>query len=157
MGFRSIAGSLYEPRVRVSAVSHRKASCCGAPPKRNRMPIALSASACFIALIAACGFLLGQLFFGSFSLPASIAGAAGLVSAGSTFAMVIRARWAPIWVVRSSVVTLLGVALDAGRYYLSLDTPGNHYAWELVGPFVGCLAFVAYVARNKRASGGRDA
>jgi hypothetical protein len=72
--------------------------------------------------------------------------------------MVNRARWAPIWVVRASAVTLLGVALDAGRYYyLNSDTPGNHYAWELVGPFVGCLAFVAYVARNKRASGGRDA
>lgn len=121
------------------------------------LPLALKASASFIAILAAAGFLLGQLFFASFSLPAFIAGTAGLVTAGSTFAMVRKAQWARRWVIFGSALALLGVTLDVGRYYLYLDVPGNHYAWELVGPFAGCLAFVAYIAKTNAAEGANDA
>ena len=110
------------------------------------MKLAILASACFIALIAAAGFILGQLFFNSFSLPKSIVGAAGLVAAGASFAMSTGARWAPRWVVWGSAFTFLGIGLDGGHFYLYLNRYGNYYPWEIVSPFAGCLAFVTYVA-----------
>ena len=110
------------------------------------MKFALFASACFIAFTAAFGFIFGQLVFNFFSLPKSIAGAAGLVSASASFAMSTGARWAPRWVVRASALTLLGIGLDAGDFYLHLDRYGNYYPWDLITPFAACLAFVAYVA-----------
>ena len=121
------------------------------------MKVTLFISACFIALIAAFGFILGQLFFATFSLPKSIAGVAGLLSAGTTFAMSTGSQWAPKWAVWASVLALLGLALDVGQFYLYPHSAGNYYPWDLVAPLSACLVFVAYVAFKRRSIGKREA
>lgn len=123
----------------------------------NLLPLALKASACFIAFLAASGFLLGQLFFASFSLPSFIAGTAGLVSAAATYAMTKRAKWARRWVILGSALSLFGVALSAGRHYIYFDVPGNHFAWEIICPYAACLAFVAHIAMTNNENGTSDA
>lgn len=112
------------------------------------MKVMLLATAAFIALISVFGFIFGQLFFATFSLPKSIAGVAGLVSAGTALAMSTGKPWAPSWATWASLLTSLGLVLDAGQFYLYLNSPGNHYPWELVAPLLACLGFVVYVASN---------
>lgn len=120
------------------------------PGKSADMPAALSISAVLIGFVAASGFLFGQLFFGHFSFPASLAGVAGLACSFGAFNMAGRPAWAPAWVAWAGIAALAGVAMDAAHYYLYLAIPGNYYAWALIGPFAACTAFVAFVARRRR-------
>ena len=104
-------------------------------------------ASCLALIVGAAGFLGGQLFFGTFSMPASLAGVSGVLAGAlglrSTPGHAGRAVTALV-----CALGLLGVALDALHYYRHLDIPGNYYAWSLVGPFlaalgvIGCLALV---------------
>jgi hypothetical protein len=71
--------------------------------------------------------------------------------------MAKRAPWAPKWALWASALALLGVAFCAGHHHLFLAVPGNDYAWQLVGPFAVCLAFVMDVARSNGTADQRDA
>ncbi|MBK7365403.1 MAG: hypothetical protein IPI97_10550 [Nitrosomonas sp.] len=102
----------------------------------------------YILLVSFSGFLFGQLFFGQFSISASIAGIAGLICAFAGFGVTggaIKARPIALW---SGLLALIGVALDAADYYLNYAIPGNYYAWGLIGPYCGAALFVAYVSRS---------
>lgn len=102
----------------------------------------------YILLIAPTGFLMGQLFFGHFSIAASLAGTAGLICAFAGFSVTggaIKARSIAFW---SSLFALMGVALDAADYYINYAIPGNYYAWGIMGPYCCAVIFVAYVSRS---------
>ncbi|HMV12595.1 MAG TPA: hypothetical protein PKD88_01320 [Nitrosomonas sp.] len=102
----------------------------------------------YILLIAPTGFLMGQLFFGHFSIAASLAGSAGLICAFAGFGVIggaIKARSIAFW---SGLFALIGVAFDAADYYLNYAIPGNYYAWGLIGPYCCAIIFVAYVSRS---------
>jgi hypothetical protein len=114
------------------------------------MKAALTTAALLLAFVALGGFLFGQVFFGLFSLPSSIAGLGGLLTACGAFGLAGGAAWAPRLALWSGVVTVMGVVLDAGQYYLYAAIPGNYYAWAMVGPFAACAAFVSLVAARRR-------
>jgi hypothetical protein len=106
-----------------------------------------------LAFVSASGFLFGQLLFGNFSLPASIAGVCGLLAACGAFGLARGSAWAPRLALWAGAATVLGVALDAAHYYMYNATPGNYYAWAIVGPFVICAAFIAFAAARRRRHG----
>lgn len=114
------------------------------------MPFVLIIAGLFVAFQAAVGFLFGQLFAGHFSVAASLAGGAGLVSAVAAFKLASSAGWAAGWARWSALLALLGVALDVLDYYLHLNIPGNYYPWLLAGPFIAALALIAVTAWRRR-------
>jgi hypothetical protein len=89
------------------------------------------------------GALFGQLFFGDFSVGATLSGVgaaiAGALSWGSR-----RTPKLLLIVGISCVAALVGVAMETITYYRELDIPGNDFAWELRGPFVGALLLIGY-------------
>lgn len=109
-------------------------------------------SALFIGFVAATGFLFGQVFSGHFSVAATLAGVGGMFCAAFALRMSRNPIWASASVYLVCVVTLLGVALDAVNYYMHLATPGNYYAWTIIGPFAACIGALAYVTSRRRAS-----
>ncbi len=117
------------------------------------MKAALTVSALLLAFVASSGFIFGQAFFGLFSVPASIAGLGGLLTACGAFGLAWGASWAPRPALWSGIATVVGVVLDAAHYYLYAAIPGNYYAWAMIGPFAACAAFVAVVAARRRKAG----
>jgi hypothetical protein len=115
------------------------------------MPLALAFSAVVLGFVAASGFLLGQLFFGMFSVSATLAGCGGLVAAVGAAGMAVGAAWAPRWAFWPAAGALLGVVLDVAQYHLYAAIPGNYYGWMMIGPFAASAAFVAWVARRRLA------
>lgn len=111
-------------------------------PSQRIMLVALCASALYTGFVALSGFLLGQIFFGDFSVIAGVIGVAGLAASAGAFMLAFRPAAAPHWLMWSSAFGILGVVADAANYYINLAIPGNYYAWALVGPFVACLGFI---------------
>ncbi|MCJ7452644.1 MAG: hypothetical protein MUO39_09255 [Steroidobacteraceae bacterium] len=109
-------------------------------------------AALYALFIAASGFLFGQLFFGRFSLSASVAGIGGVIAGLSCLGVFGRGSRATSVAFWSALVALIGVAFDAADYYLHLDIPGNYYAWVLIGPF--CFALVLIAFRSRQAATG---
>jgi hypothetical protein len=120
------------------------------------VPSLLFISAVFVTFVAAFGFLFGQAFSGHFSAAATIAGIAGLVCGAFAFKMASDRNWAPVGVYWACVFALVGVAMDAGNYYLHLATAGSYYAWDLIGPFAVCIVLFAYVASQRRPPSSPD-
>jgi hypothetical protein len=89
------------------------------------------------------GELGGQVYFGDFSVDATLAGM-GAALAG---ALSWRSQQSPrlhLIVVTCCAAALAGVALEAMTYYRELDIPGNNFAWGLRGPFVAALLLIGY-------------
>jgi hypothetical protein len=101
--------------------------------------------------------MLGQLFFGQFSIAATLAGLAGMFCAAFALKMSSQPTWAPAKVYGACVIALLGVAMEVAIHYLHFDIQGNYYAWHIVGPYAACIVLFAYVASRRRASGRTDA
>lgn len=106
--------------------------------------------AVFIVFQAAVGFLFGQLFAGHFSLAATLAGGAGLATAAGALQLAARPAGTATWVALAAVLTLAGVTLDIGSYYLFENIPGNYYPWLLVAPYAAAVAWVGWVAWRGR-------
>ena len=105
--------------------------------------------AIFIAFQAAVGFLFGQLFAGHFSLPATLAGCAGLASAAGAIRLMAQPDRPAPWVPWAAAWTLVGVVLDIGSHYLFANIAGNYYPWFLVGPYGASVAWVGYTALQR--------
>ena len=90
------------------------------------------------------GLLLGQLFFGSFTLGASLASICGL--AAGAFGSGTKNRTASIGTIAVCFGGLIGAGIDSSQY---LDIPGNYYPWALVGPFVLALGLICYPSLMK--------
>jgi rifampin ADP-ribosylating transferase len=100
--------------------------------------------------VGASGFLFGQLFFGQFSIAATIAGVGGVL-AGALGGTRQGRRLTLEWFVFSCCVAgVVGVAFDAYDYYKHLNIPGNYYAWFMIGPFVVSLAVIAAMQLRSR-------
>ena len=112
------------------------------------MRVLLTIAGLYALFMAASGFLFGQLFFGRFSLSASIAGIGGVIAALSCLGVVGRGSRAASLAFWSALVALIGVAFDATNYYLYLNVPGNYYAWALIGPFCFALIVIAFFSRR---------
>jgi hypothetical protein len=95
----------------------------------------------YAVLVGAVGFLFGQIFTGDFSLAALLAGVSGVASGllGVPNTRVERGSAAVL-----CVVGMVGVAMDAFRYYRDLQIPGSYYPWLLIGPFALALFFIGY-------------
>ena len=104
----------------------------------------------YVIFMGASGFLFGQLFFGTFSFAASLAGVSG-ISAGVLSWRSIERQGVRPFVVLSCIAGVVGVALDALHYYSHLDAPGNYYAWFLNGPFVVALLLIRHSALARSA------
>jgi hypothetical protein len=88
------------------------------------------------------GFLLGQLYFGDFSLGASLASICGL--GVGAFGSATKTRTAALATIAICFGGLIGAALDSSHYYRYLDIPGNSYPWLLVGLFVLALGLICW-------------
>lgn len=102
--------------------------------------------ACGIAVfVAGAGFLFGQAFSGIFSLTDSLAGVAGVLAGLLGWRQSANPR-VKRFIAACCAVALIGVALDAFRYYSELQRAGNYYPWVLVGPFIASIVLIGYVA-----------
>ena len=108
----------------------------------------LLAIACVYSLFVSVAFLFGQLFFGHFSLPATIAGTAGTFAAVAGFRLTAGSNHTGTFAFWCAMAGLVGVAMDAADYYINQNAPGNYYAWFLNGPLCVALLFIAYTARK---------
>jgi hypothetical protein len=106
------------------------------------MKTLLSITRAYVVFVGASGFLFGQLFFGQFSLAATLAGLSGVISGILGRRITTRARLLTSLVCAAG---LAGVAMDAFHYYSELHIPGNYYAWFLIGPFAAGLVFIGYL------------
>lgn len=114
------------------------------------MTAILSISRAVVAFVAAAGFLFGQLFSGTFTLGASLAGFMGIAAC----ALSLLSEGKPLlsgFLLVCCAASVAGVGLDVWRYYTELDSPGNYYAWFLVGPYLVALAVIAQAAWVQRA------
>ena len=102
-----------------------------------------------LGFVALAGFLFAQWFAGHVSLPATLAGGAGLVLSAMALRMGAQDGWTPRHAPLVSALTLLGVALDAGQYYLYEAIPGKYYAWFLIGPFALAALLVGVLGRRR--------
>jgi len=95
----------------------------------------------YVVVMAAVGFLFGQIFFATFTFGGTLAGVFGVIAGllGCIKGNALRNRL----VIFACTAATVGVGLDAYHYYKYLDIPGNYYAWVLIGPFVACLALIA--------------
>lgn len=102
--------------------------------------------ACGIAVfVAGAGFLFGQAFSGTFSATASLAGVPGILAGVLGWHSSASPKLKRL-TAACCALALIGVALDAFRYYTELHRAGNYYPWVLVGPFVASLLLIGYVA-----------
>lgn len=102
----------------------------------------------YVLFAAFGGFLVGQVFFGLFSVFATLAGIGGTVAAGCAMSALSGSRFAAAVSCASALIALVGVGGNAADYYLHVRSPGNYYAWPLIGPFCAALAFLAWFGRR---------
>jgi hypothetical protein len=91
------------------------------------------------------GFLFGQIFNGTVSAAATIAGLSGILAVALSWRLDQNAKLKRP-VIACCIAGIAGIALDAVHYYTELDIPGNYYAWFLVGPLIACLVLIGYHA-----------
>ena len=98
----------------------------------------------YVIFVAAFGFIFGQMFFNNFAWGASLAGVFGIISGifGGKFAYKTLLRSKTI--IACCILSLGGVSLDAYNYYANLDSPGNYYAWFMIGPFCFALLLIIW-------------
>ena len=113
------------------------------------MSTALTLSALYTGFVALSGFLFGQVFLNSFSLVSSFVGIAGLATSVGAFKLASGQGPAPAWIMWASFLALLSATADAANYYMRLAIHGNDYAWEIMGPFAACLAFIGLIAKRR--------
>lgn len=116
------------------------------------MTVALRLSAFFVGFVAFSGYLFGQLFFGDFSVVATLSGVSGVICAAFALRMSSQPSWAPARVYVACFIALAGVAMNTIIHYTQFDTPGNYYAWHIFGPYAACILLVALAANRRRAS-----
>jgi len=111
----------------------------------------------FVLFVSVSGFLIGQLFFGIFSISATITGVSGLL-AGALSLLPTHYRLLRLLVFIFCVITLLGVGVDAVQYYVKDHMPGNYYGWSLMCPFIASLLLIAYssIASCRNSKGRRS-
>lgn len=103
----------------------------------------------YVLFLAAFGFFLGQLFFASFKVGATMAGAAGIV-VGFMGAKLTQEGASGAWlVVGICVFGLVGVGIDAFEYYSKHNIPGNNFGWFLIAPYCAALMFLSIPAIQK--------
>lgn len=112
------------------------------------MTILLHVARGYVVFFGAAGFLFGQVFCGNYSIPATLAGVAGvltgLISWLPSRSLVVRAI-----VTLCGVAGVVGVTMDALHYYTTLHSPGNYYAWFLIGPFTAFLLLIGCATWNR--------
>jgi len=118
---------------------------------KNKIADSIFDIACgYVIFVAAAGFLFGQLFFAHFDIPATVVGVCGVL-AGSLCLIQKRIHIVPNVIINLfSVGALAGVCMDAYGYYANYHSPGNYYAWFMIGPFCVAVVLVAYMANRKR-------
>jgi hypothetical protein len=93
-------------------------------------------------LFVGLSFLGGQLFFGYFEWSASVGGLCAVLAAVFTGGFATRTRLARIITIGLCVVALVAVGFNAYQYYAHYNTPGNYYAWFMIGPYCAGLALL---------------
>lgn len=106
------------------------------------MKLLLSVARVYLIFFGASGFLFGQLFFGQFSWAAMLAGVFGVAGGLLGQRIAVELRLLTIAVCAAGIA---GVAMDAFHYYAELQSPGNYYAWFLIGPYAAALVFIGYL------------
>jgi hypothetical protein len=109
----------------------------------NLQPLILI-SRVYVIFVAASGFLFGQMFFGRFDWPSTIAGIVGVLSGASSGRFIGSSRLRSNTVILLCLASIAGVGFDAHQYYEKYDIPGNYYAWFLFGPY--CLFLLVLIA-----------
>ena len=99
----------------------------------------------FVALIAVAA-LFGQLFFGQFSFPSTMTGVGGLITAAFGTRTDVRSPHNSAVLLAFAGIAFLGFLLEAYEYYSRHNVPGNDFAWELHGPFLVSLIYIAFSA-----------
>jgi len=115
------------------------------------MKYLIDAARFYLVFIGASGFLFGQLFFGDFSIAATMAGVSGILAGALSWLGFKMSRY-PRLVTLCCTTGLVGVGLDVYRYYSVDHVSGNSYAWFLIGPFAICLLLVGSESFSSRFS-----
>lgn len=98
----------------------------------------------YVIFVAAPGFLFGQLFFGRFDWPSTIAGISGVLSGSLSGRFIGSSRLRSNLVILLCLAGIAGVGFDAYEYCEKYDIPGNYYAWFMFGPY--CLFLMVLIA-----------
>lgn len=110
------------------------------------LPIALIVARAYVLLIALAGEIFGQMFFGNFSLAATITGVSGIF-AGALGGLQCRANSTMgKFVMFCCLAALGGTSAQAIHYHMELNIPGNNFGWELRAPFILSLLLIGYIA-----------
>lgn len=102
-----------------------------------------TAARVFVVLVGIIGYLFGQLFFGSFSLVATLTGLSGIFAATLWQRGWRLHRNIALGVAVLSMIALGGFLFETYKYYRYLDSPGNDFAWELRAPYLAAVLWLA--------------
>jgi hypothetical protein len=106
-------------------------------------------SSAYVIFFGAIGFLFGQVFSGHFEVGATVAGVSGILAACLAQVRNGRSSRTKYLIVGCCTLGIVGVFLDAFNYYAKYDTPGNYYAWVLIGPYCAALICIGYVVSRR--------
>lgn len=109
----------------------------------------------YVVLVSSCGFIFGQVFFGSYDSISTIAGVSG-VSAGIFGGHRIKTQIRSITIISLCMVSIVAVAFDIFRYYSKDHVAGNYYPWFGVLPYCAALLLIANNAKNSFSSNEND-
>ncbi len=101
----------------------------------------------FIAIIVGFSFLFGQLFFDDFGIAQTITGIFGMAVGVGSRESKIQLRAYQVTINIFGAFSLLGVIFDAIEYYSNYHSPGNYYAWFLIGPYIFAIIVIMYQFR----------
>ncbi len=104
----------------------------------------------YVIFIASAGYLFGQLFFGKFTVSATISGICGILAGGLAITIEKATITRRFSIGLACLGGIVGVGFEAYDYYTRLNIPGNSFSWFLIGPYCFCLLFIAYVALGNR-------
>lgn len=101
----------------------------------------------FIAIIIGFSFLFGQLFFDDFGIAQTVTGIFGMAVGIGSRESKMQLRASQVTVSIFGALGLLGVIFDAIEYYTNYSSPGNYYAWFLIGPYIFAIIVIMYQFR----------
>lgn len=88
----------------------------------------------YVIFMCITGYIFGQMFFGNFSLDASIIGVGGITSAIMWNENNLKVHKKTVAIILITLLTIISCIYETYYYYNYLNISGNNFAWPMRAP-----------------------